>query len=426
MKMRKMMKRVLPAALVLPLALSVNAYAEEKEKLIMVMYTSTAIQEQVEATLVPFEEANNVDVEVILVALEDYDTKISTMIASGEAPDVIWVAEYQNDEFYSEGMLADLTDLTEDAEWNYEDFAEGQRNHWTYDGKVYGIGFSGAPLVCFYNKTLYEQAGLTTPTELYEKGEWTAEVMIEQAYRLAELGDDIYGIDFSRTGDWANWDVVGTVALRLFGGDAWNDADHSEVLINSEKSVKGLTTLYDMMNSGVHPQAGTTVDFTAGQLGIWPDLFGSIKKLGEVDFEWDMVPMPLNADGGSTAWMGSAAYGVYSGTDQMELAKECVKFMTSEESIAALQFTFVPTRKSVLYSDIYTSGNNGEIARSTNEKAHDWIVDGIDLIRVKQSHEKYTELSQCIVEGLELMYAGAMSPEEAANYMAEEMQAYVK
>ena len=153
----------------------------EKETLTMVMYTSTAVQEKVEAALVPFEEANNVDVEVILVALEDYIPKISTMIASGEAPDVFWVGENMNDQFYADGLLAELNDITTDPAWDWEDIAEGQRNHWTFGDKVCGIAFSGAPLACFYNKTLYEKTDLPTPTELYEKGEWTVDAMIEHA-----------------------------------------------------------------------------------------------------------------------------------------------------------------------------------------------------------------------------------------------------
>ena len=401
------------------------AASAEKQKMTLMMYTNTTIVDQIASLIVPFEEANNVDVDIILVSLEDYDTKLSTMVSSGESPDVMLVAEYQNVQYTAENMLLDLTDMVADPEYDWEDFAAGQRSHWTFDGKVYGIACSGAPLVCFYNKTLYEQANLETPTELYEKGEWTAEVMIDQAKKIAALGDGIYGIDFSRAGDWANWDVVMSPVLRLYGGDAWNDADYSEVLINSDKSIKGLETLNELITTGVHPQAGTTIDFLAGQLGLWPELWGSIKKMVDLPFEWDMVPMPVNAEGGSTSWMGSAAWGAMSTSDTPELAIELVKFMTTKQFIEDMQFTFVPTRKSVLMSDAYTTGNNGEIARSSNEKAHGWIVESIDPIRVKQSHPNYQELSEVIREGLDLMYAGAMKPAEAADYIAENMEPYM-
>ena len=402
-----------------------SAAPAEKQKMTLMMYTNTAIQETIEKLIVPFEEANNVDVEVVLVSLADYDTKLSTMISSGESPDVMLVAEYQNVQYTEENMLLPLNDIISGADYDYEDFAAGQRSHWTFDDKVYGIACSGAPLVLFYNKDLYAKAGLETPSERYEKGTWTAEAMIEDAKTIANLGDDIYGIDFSRAGDWANWDVVMTPVLRMYGGDAWNDADRTEVLINSKKSIKGLETLNELMNTGVHPKAGTTIDFLAGQLGLYPELFGSIKKMVDLPFEWDMVPMPVNADGGSTSWMGSAAWGVLTASDTPDLAKSLVQFMTTKKFIEDMQFTFVPTRKSVLLSEAYTTGNSGEIARSSNEKAHGWIIESIDLIRVKQSPANYQELSEVIMEGLDLMYAGAMAPADAADYIAENMAPYM-
>ena len=395
-------------------------------KIRMMMYTNANIQAMVEEALVPFEEAHNCDVEVILNALDDFDTKISTMLASNEMVDVLWVAESHAAQYISEGLLMDISDLTSDPDWDYDDYAEGMKAHFTRGDAVYGAGFSGPPTVCFYNKTLFEKAGIPTPTELYQEGKWDVDAMIDAAYKIAELGDEIYGIDFSMGGKWSGWDEVGTVAFRLYGGDAWDDNDHTKILVNSPESIRGLTAFNDMMNAGAHPKAGTTIDFTAGQLGLLVDYYGSIKKLANVDFDWDVVPMPLNEKGFSTGYMGAAAYGIYEGTSQPELAKELLKYMTSPAQITAFQFTFIPPRKSILYSEDFATGNHGEVARSSNPEANSWIVDNLDVIHVKQSHENLTELAQCLIEGFELMYAGAMTPEEAANHIAEEMAPYMQ
>ena len=397
----------------------------EPTKIRMMMYTNADIQAKVEAALVPFEEAHNCDVEVILNALDDFDTKISTMLASNEMVDVLWVAESHAAQYISEGLLADISDLTTDPEWNYDDYAAGMKALFTRGDAVYGVGFSAPPTVCFYNKTLYEKAGLPTPSELYAEGKWDVPTMIEQAYKISELGSEIYGIDFSCGGQWGGWDEVGTVALRLFGGDAWDDNDHSVILINSPESIRGLTVFNDMMNDGVHPKPGTTIDFTAGQLGLYVNYYSRATKMVDLSFEWDVVPMPLNEKGFSTGYLGAASYGVYAGTDKPELARELVKYMTSAEQISNFQFTFVPPRKSILAGEAFATGNNGQIPRSPNPEAHSWIVDTMDVIHVKQSHENLTEIAQCIQEGFELMYAGALTPEEAANYIAEEMAPYM-
>lgn len=401
--------------------------AEEKgqEKLTLMMYTSAEIQAKIEKELEPFEEENGCTVETILVPLADYDSKLSTMIASNEAPDVLWVAEKSTDQYISQGILADITEITQDTEWDWEDFAEGQRAHWTSEDKVYGLPFSGAPIVCFYNKSLYEKAGLATPTELYESGEWTVDKMIEQAYELSELGEEVYGIDFSRMGNWTNWDVVGTTVLRLYGGDAWNDSDHSQILINSEDSVKGLDAFNRMLEDGVHAKAGTTVDFTTGQLGLWCDLYSQITKLANVEFEWDVVPMPDNQYGWAASWSGSAAYAVYEGTPNRELAEKLVKYITGKEAMGDLAFDFVSPRKSILYGESFATGNNGEYARSSDPEAHARIIDAIDKVHTKLSHEQNEALSSCIQEAFELMYAGEMNAKEAADYAAELMESYI-
>src|SRR5690625_270863 len=55
------------------------------------------------------------------------------------------------------------------------------------DGKVYKVDTLGAVQNgggMFYNKTMFEQAGLEDPYELVQKGEWTWEAMLDAAKAL--------------------------------------------------------------------------------------------------------------------------------------------------------------------------------------------------------------------------------------------------
>src|SRR5690625_1165143 len=63
------------------------------------------------------------------------------------------------------------------------------------DGKVYKVDTLGAVQNgggMFYNKTMFEQAGLEDPYELVQKGEWTWEAMLAAAKALTS--GDQYGI----------------------------------------------------------------------------------------------------------------------------------------------------------------------------------------------------------------------------------------
>ena len=397
----------------------------EDVKLTVLIYGSAEQQDKIKEVLKPFEEEHGCNVDIILSSLADYDQKITTMIAGGTAPDVYWVAEYAVPQYYQDGLMADLSSFLEDEEYDFKDFTEAQQNHYLYDGKLIGAPFSGAPLVCFYNKSLIEKAGLETPTELYKKGEWTVEAMLDYAKKLTDAGNNIYGIDFSRGGDWGNWDVCMTPALRLYGGNAWS-GDYKNVEINSEKSLKGVQAFYDLITvDKAHPAPGTTIDFKAGQLALFPDLFSNVKKIVDLDFQWDVVPMPFNEDGESTGWSGSAGYAAYPEGKNVELSKELIRFITSKESIGVLMHNFVPTRSSVLESENYRTGNQGEIMRPSEESFQYCITDTIDQVRVKQPHPHYNNISQVILEHLEEMYSGISTPEEAVNAMAAGMEEYM-
>lgn len=422
------MKKVIVWMLTLVMMLSmmtVPALADEKATLTVLVYVGAELAAQLEELAIPFEEANNCNVDVVMSPLDSYDQKLATMIAANEEADVFWVPEYSTPQYILDGMCMDLSEYMEDAEYDFADFIEGQQNHYLYDGKLWGVAFSGAPLVMFYNKDIFEAAGEKTPTELYEAGEWTVDAMIELAKKLTDAEKGIYGIDFTRQGDWANWDVVMNPVTRLYGGQPWSD-DYTTVLMNSEETKKGFETFCKLMfEDKAHAMPGTIVDFKAGQLAMCPDLYNVMKNFGTVDFAWDVVPMPINEKGISTGWLGSAGYAVYSGTKKPDLAKAYVKYMTTKEMIDTLQFTYVPTRTSVIGGEAYKTGKDGAFV-TANEKAFEYtIVKGFEGMAVKMPHPKYNNLSQIIKEYLDLAYAQAVSPSDALDMMAEEMDAFM-
>ena len=297
-----------------------------------------------------------------------------------------------------------------------------QQGRTTIDGKLIGVPFSGPPIVCFYNKTAIEAAGLKTPTELYEAGEWDADAMLDIARKVADVKNGLYGIDFTRGGVWGDWDTPLTPVLRLYGGDAWSQ-DFKTVLINSEASVKGLQAYYDLLFvDKVHPMPGTSVDFLSGQVALAPLYFSSITKMKDLSFEFGVVPMPSDGQGGISSYAGNAAYAVCPNTKNMDLAKAMVKFLTSKETCAALEDTFVPVRMSVITSEEYRTGHNGQIPRP-DEKSFDYcITETFPLVRVKLSHPNYDELRQAMNADLDLMYTQQLTAKEVADLLATTME----
>lgn len=108
-------------------------------------------------------EAQNPKVKVKIVQLENdaYKSKMTALTASGKLPDIFhtWgggVLKQQADA----GLVEDLTDRT-------KDFADGllpvAKEPYLLDEKVYGIPFDIGMIGFWYNKALFEDAGITEP-----------------------------------------------------------------------------------------------------------------------------------------------------------------------------------------------------------------------------------------------------------------------
>lgn len=58
-------------------------------------------------------------------------------------------------------------------------------------------------MLIYYNKDLFLEKGLKTPTELYKEGNWNYEEFLKAARSLTDSQQGIYGVKLVR--DWNNW-----------------------------------------------------------------------------------------------------------------------------------------------------------------------------------------------------------------------------
>ncbi|WP_182111607.1 MULTISPECIES: extracellular solute-binding protein [unclassified Actinotalea] len=115
-----------------------------------------------------FEEENpGVKIEIQSIQNEDMDGKLQTALNSGDAPDIFMArGGGKLADMVEAGQALDLTDLIAD---DVESAVSGTLNAFTIDGKVYGMPTSVLPGGIYYNKTMFEQAGIEgTPTTMAE------------------------------------------------------------------------------------------------------------------------------------------------------------------------------------------------------------------------------------------------------------------
>ncbi|MFC9328192.1 extracellular solute-binding protein [Kitasatospora sp. NPDC057015] len=108
------------------------------------------------------------------IQIQEWDgigQKITSALASKDAPDVVEVGNTQVAQYAASGGVQDLSGKVGDLQG--ADWIPGLAEPGKIDGKQYGIPWYAANRVVIYHKDLFAQAGITTPPKTRE--EWLAD-----------------------------------------------------------------------------------------------------------------------------------------------------------------------------------------------------------------------------------------------------------
>jgi multiple sugar transport system substrate-binding protein len=164
-----------------------------------------------------------------------YNEKFTAAFAADAGPDVSYQTE-SFPRFVNSGHIMPLDDMIDTSGFDRSYFFERTWEPGTYDGVTYSFPWIIGGSNLFWNKDLFEQAGLDpdTPPD-------TVEDFLSSAQAITGLGDDVFGFasrpnDSHENGQWP----------RRFGGHWFND-DMTECLVNSPEAMEGwnfLNALY--------------------------------------------------------------------------------------------------------------------------------------------------------------------------------------
>ncbi|MFN3373463.1 MAG: ABC transporter substrate-binding protein, partial [Chloroflexus sp.] len=288
----------------------------------------------------------------------DYWATLKTMIASGTEPDIYYMDIFQFPFFAKEGVLLPLDDLMASTGTRRDAFIPDLINAFTYEGKTYGIPKDFNTLGMFYNKDLFDAAGLAYPTD-----DWTWDDLRDAAAKLTNLSDPnrpVYG--FCTPPDPGRFPVF----VFQNGGTVMN-GDFTDTTLDSEAAVKA---------------AEFYASFPTNQIGALPSdlgegwqgtLFGKGQCAMVYEGGWlipylrDQFPntkygvvMPPAGPGGEGNLIFTVAWGISANTKNAEAAWKVVNFLTSEASQkAVLESGFaLPSRQALQNSDYLKNNPN--------------------------------------------------------------------
>lgn len=284
------------------------------------------VHEQIAAAF----EAENPDVEVDIqvVPWGNYWDKLQTAVAGGEAYDVFWMNGPNLPVYAGNGVLMNLQERVAADGVDTSVYPRSLVELYSLDGNLYGLPKDFDTIALFYNKDMFDAAGIDYPT-----ADWTWDDLKAAAQTLTTDGN--WGFA-STTADQAGyWNFI-----YENGGQVVNEAG-TEVLIGEPAACDAISYLYSFVADGLSPDGATmsSVDpwtqlFPGGRVGMVVGGSWLARTYADAEPTIDVAPLPQKVERASI--IHGLANVVWSKTDHPDEAWAFAKFLGSEGAATLL------------------------------------------------------------------------------------------
>ncbi|MEM7131107.1 MAG: substrate-binding domain-containing protein [Chloroflexota bacterium] len=358
----------------------------------------------------------------------DFDAKVFTNLASGTPYDVITFNADRVPQYLERGILRSIDDLVERDGYDLSNFVDGALEQWTHDGELYGLTADMGSFHCYFNKALFEAAGLEAPSPL---DDWSWDDLLEWSKALTVRdGDQITQYGFAADTNW-NWEIWPNT-----NGEYVFDEGITKSLLDSDAAIQAYDFYQSLMyeeNVAVKPgsiQTGVNELFLAGQLAIMMNGTWQVgwlrSKKEEVSFNWDVGVQPYGSAVGADGWLVpnfTAGWVIPNNAPDVDASWEAVKFYAGDTFAEDVMFTALsglPTTKSALDGAWYAQWPDNPPEGLTPEFYGKLLEHGAPRrhLRFDLGSEVNASMNK-----LELIYSNEEEPANLLPGLAEEVNA---
>jgi multiple sugar transport system substrate-binding protein len=342
-------------------------------------------------------EADHADitVKVETIPYDSYFTKLQTALAGGTAGDAFEL-NYENFVTYAEnGSLAPLKNVDDSV------YKPSLLEAYQHGGTQYGLPESFSDVVLFYNKDLFDKAGIPTPTS-----DWTWADEQAAAQKLTD----------TKAGVWGDYQPVSFFefykALAQSGGE-FLSSDGSAAAFNSPEGVEAANWLVGKSGHTMptEAQGAGTPDFDSklfksGKLAMWHNGIWQFDGLKDAKINWDIAVEPGNTQKASAMFANGVV--VNAASKKKEAAQKWVEFLTGSSTAAetriASSWELPPVADESLLAPYL------EKPAPANRAA---VMDSLDAVALPPVIARESELQDAITKELGNAAAGRKSVEQA-------------
>ena len=360
----------------------------------------------------------DIDVELIYIPGE-YAQKVKTMIAGGQAPDIIMLGEDVH-AYSSKGQIIRLDEYIKEYNVDLQErFADSVVAQYSYRGGLYAMPDRSGAMIVYYNKDMFDKAGVDYPDK-----DWTWDDLVEAGQKLTiREGDEVVQWGFA-AGDWWPWWLS---FIYQNGGEILNEND--QPVVNTPEVIEALQfyndlvykyriapSLEDFANIG---DPGPDPLFAQGKVafqitGFWN--VGSLKNVPELN--WDIAPLWGNKKNATVSF--GSGLGITKDSKNQEAAFRILEFLTS----FAGQLPIVENRQDV--------PANLELQASDEFVNADWAAgkdinmdvfkESADIILTPPLHPQWNEIMKIFGDNLSEVFMNKRSVEDAVKEIQSRLE----
>ncbi|WP_154319445.1 ABC transporter substrate-binding protein [Metabacillus idriensis] len=214
------------------------------------------VSEVVDKSVALFEKEHpNVKVNITYTPFADYWAKLKTSAAGGSGPDIFWMNGPNFHQYASNGLIKDLQPLIEKDKIETSVYTPALVDLYTYEDHLYGMPYFLDSVALYYNKKLFDDAGLPYPDET-----WTWETIEEVGEKLTDKDKKIYGYIASNLSQQGYYNLI-----HQAGGYVINE-DKTKSGYNLPETKEAFEFTKRLMDKGISPSAKTQVETKGDQI----------------------------------------------------------------------------------------------------------------------------------------------------------------
>ncbi len=374
-------------------------------------------QPGMEAIASAFEEKNpGIDVKVEVTPWDQYWTKLEAGAKGGSMPDVFWMHSNEIAKYATGGVLMDLTETYADSKIaSLDNFPTELVNLYSTEDALYGIPKDYDTIGMWYNKTLFDQAGLA-----YPDGTWTWDTLLENAQKLNDPDNGVYGVLAPLNSQEGYYNFIFQNGGYVLSEDKTKSGFRLDETIDAVQWYADLSLKYGVSPTQSQFAENTNLSFfqsgrgAIGFFGSW--MTGEMANNEYTAANVDVAPLPTGKQA-ATIFNG-LANSVAASTKNKEASLKFVEFLGSEEAMrlqgengAAIpaykgtEETFIKAYSQFNMQIFVDQMENAYIKPYSNETARWEDVEKTALMPVFDGQKSVKEVAPEIVSGVEEILA---------------------